>query len=211
MRRVAGSAAWEPGWNRAFFAPKSSFFHAFSRAGGIAIDQRQSCGRLADALLERHRAADDHEEIVGMRPLIGHHELEMHSEKLPAEPVVVLRADDLAEPDRYDGRVPLRAEPTSIPWPATGSNGKKFMTSLRDWQSIQSIDGSIGQQAQIVAEIPGRACGSRRSACCRRASATRRGAHGGRARDRASARGRGFRSRGTSRSCGRPARFPARR
>src|SRR5690349_2672810 len=37
-----------------------------------------------------------------MRPFVGHHELEMHAEELPAEQVVVAGVDDLAEPDRDD-------------------------------------------------------------------------------------------------------------
>ncbi len=44
-----------------------------------------------------------------MRPLVGLHELEMHPEELQAEQVVVFGIDDLAEPDRYDGRVVPKA------------------------------------------------------------------------------------------------------
>jgi hypothetical protein len=94
----------------------------------IAVDQRQSRGRLADTLPEGHRAADDHEEIVGMRPLIGHDELEMHPEELPTEPVVMFRADDLAEPDGDDSRVPpgrLRRRSRGRRWGRTGRNSSR--------------------------------------------------------------------------------------
>src|SRR6266702_8417550 len=40
-----------------------------------------------------------------MRPFIGHYELEMDAEELPAEQAVILGLDDLAESDRYDGGI----------------------------------------------------------------------------------------------------------
>src|SRR5215470_6440433 len=61
--------------------------------------------RYRHALGQRHRAAYDHEEIVGVGYFVRHHELEMHTEELPAEGMIVLGLDDLAEAHRHDGRI----------------------------------------------------------------------------------------------------------
>jgi len=51
----------------------------------------------------------------------------------------VLGIDHLAKPDRNDGRIAAE-RPASMPWLSIGSSWKKFITSLRAWQSIQSIE-----------------------------------------------------------------------
>src|SRR6185295_8057106 len=54
------------------------------------------------ALAQGHRAANDHEEVVGIRLFVGHHELEMDPEELPAKPLVMFGLDDVAETHRRD-------------------------------------------------------------------------------------------------------------
>src|SRR5436309_13871638 len=82
------------------------------RAGltGVDVPHGNRCDRLlpGHSLLQRDWAADDHEEIVGVRTFVGHDELEMHAEELPAEAVVMLRLDDFPKPHGDDGRVTPR-------------------------------------------------------------------------------------------------------
>src|SRR5438105_14337304 len=87
-----------------------------------------------------------------MRQLVGHHELEVNPKKLPAEEIVVLGLDDLAEPNRHDYRV------------AAGSSDIDAVAGDRvEWIEIHHIlarlavnpvDRRFGrQQAQVLAEI----------------------------------------------------------
>ena len=92
-----------------------------------------------------------------------------------------------------------------MPWPSIGSNRKKFITSLRAWHSIQSIDGSIASCAQMIAEIlrslvkaDDRIIAAERQKHDARAMPAERGIE-------LQARAPGFRSPGTIPSCGRQA------
>ena len=113
------------------------------RAHSFIMGCDRECGvRPRHPFPQRHRAADDHEELVGVGDLVRHHELEVHPEELPAEAVVILRHDHVAEADRHDGRVAAgRTDIDAVAF--NGSKSKKFITSLRAWQSIQSTDGSV--------------------------------------------------------------------
>src|SRR6476646_7300269 len=75
-------------------------------AGGpVAGGDGQGCGGQGDPLAERDGTADDHEEVIGIGLLVGHHELEVHAEKLPAKFCVVLGLDEIAKPYRHDGGI----------------------------------------------------------------------------------------------------------
>jgi len=72
---------------------------------GVAGCNRQRRLGTGHAFGQRYRPTDDHEKIVGMRPFVGHDELEMDPKEFPAKHVVVLGLDDFPEPDRHDGGV----------------------------------------------------------------------------------------------------------
>ena len=65
---------------------------------------QRGCG-VSHAFLQRNRTADDHEKVISVGAFVGHYELEMHPEELPAEAVVVFRLDDVAKPHRDDGGI----------------------------------------------------------------------------------------------------------
>src|SRR5215203_5133545 len=88
--------------------PRGGIFKPFpgQLSGGWVPGRNRQCSlRSSHAFAEGDRAAYDHEEIVGVGPLIGHDELEVHAKELPPEKVVMLGFDDLPEPDRHDNGV----------------------------------------------------------------------------------------------------------
>ena len=124
-----------------------------SLIGWLVAGRNRQCGvGLSHAFMQGNRSANDHEKIVGVRAFVGHHELEMDAEELPAEQVVVFGFDDFTEPDRHDGRVAPGG--AGIDAVAGDRIERKEVHHILARLAVDPVDRRLEREfAQMIAEI----------------------------------------------------------